>query len=267
MKKLILFSFIFISISCAPFQYSPFSDRLLHSERSLNFEAAQRIDHTEVDGKIRIAVLTDSHQNYKDLDQVIFQINRADDIDFVINLGDFTDSGYNYEYDQFVDSYVNLSAPAFSTMGNHDAIGAGASLFRKVFGDPNYFFETDSFRFIFFHSANIEAPDEFRPLWLLETVQASTKPVIILTHVSLRDTERYAGETANIFNDVILNSKVKMILNGHNHVYSLIEDNGTILLQGPRVEGNQWMLVEIQGSSATITRPENGANASVTFKN
>lgn len=254
-------------MACSPFQDSPFSDRLLSRETNINVNAMSEIGTAESDGLLRIAVMADSHQNYHDLDEVIYKINRTQNIDFVVNLGDFTNSSYNYEYSQFIDSFVTLRRPAFTVIGNHDSIGAGPSLFRKAFSEPNFWFETTSRRFIFFNSANLENPDDFDPLWLKSAVDSSTKSVIILTHCSLQDPERFTGDTATLFNNIIADSKVALVLNGHNHVYSLNTVSSTILLQAARIEGLNWLLLEIQGTQMTISNMANGETTVVTLKN
>lgn len=253
-------------LSCAPFRDSPYSDELLRKERSLNTLQNSRLGDVEADGVLRIAVMTDTHQNYKDMDEVVYRINRTVDVDFVAHLGDLTNSSYNFEYDQFLDSWVTLDAPHFVTIGNHDAVGAGTSLFKKVFGPSNFYFESATKRFIFFNSANLEDPEGFSPDWLLEAVQSSTKSVIIFTHIPLQDEERFAGATAQTFEDVIDDPKTLLVLNGHNHSYLLKDQNGTALLQAPRVQGAQWLLLEISGTQLNIIQ-HNGDSTWVTLKN
>lgn len=253
-------------ISCAPFQDSPFSDQLLRPERNLNLVNQDRLGDMDADGVLRIAVFADSHQNYEDLDRVINAINLQLDVDFVANLGDFTNTAYNIEYNQFLDSYVRIWSPAFTVIGNHDAIGAGPSLFKKAFGPGNFWFESNDKRFIFFHSANWEDPDDFHPEWLKEAVDSSAKKVIIFAHVSLRDPERFLGQVAQLFDSVIKDSKVQLALNGHNHVFRLGMDNGTVMLQSPRVSGVRWLLLEIQGNNLTIKRMNTGEVIFATLK-
>lgn len=250
-KRLIYLGFNFLALGalqgCAPFRDSPYSDNLLRQERNLNKVALQKLAPLEASGKIRFAVITDSHQNYTSLDNVIYQINQTPDIDFVVHLGDFTNSSYNFEYDQFLDSYITLNPPSFTVTGNHDSIGAGVALFDKVFGLSNFFFESPSKRFVFFNSANLENPKGFSPAWLRATVNSSSKPVIIFSHIELRDHERYFGQNKIDFDAVIADPKTQIVFNGHNHVYRLSIDNNTVLLQAPRVETG-WMLIEIQGN-------------------
>lgn len=256
---------LFILVACAPFQDSPFSDQLLRDERNLN-SVSQNLTQIESDGKIRIALFSDSHQNYKDLDRVLFNINETPDIDFVVNLGDITNSGYNFEYNQFLDSLQALRWPVLSVLGNHDAIGAGVSLFHKIFGPPNFIFESNTKRFIFFNNNNLEDPEGFSPSWLLDQVKASAKPVIIFSHVNLKDIDRFFNQDAQIFDTVIQHPNVQLTVNGHNHVYSLNDDYGTTRLEVPRVEFEKWILLEIQGNDIAITRMPEGSSVSLTLK-
>ncbi|UXR66075.1 metallophosphoesterase [Bdellovibrio bacteriovorus] len=270
MKKILLAlaGFQLLS-SCAPFVDSPFSDQLLRPERGLNALATSRIANVGADSVLRIAVFSDSHQNYKELDKATYAINQTKDIDFVANLGDFTNSGYNLEYDQFIDAVEHIKPPTIMALGNHDAIGAGPQLFRKAFGPTNFYFESDGYRFIFFNSNNLETPDDFKPAWLKDAVTSSTLPVLIFSHVQLRDPDRFFDTDAALLNDVITNSKVKVIFNGHNHVYNLIMDNGTVMMQCGRVEapGNaHWLLVEITGNNFCVKRMDTKESTCETLK-
>jgi predicted phosphodiesterase len=262
-----LFVFLpFFLLSCSPFQDSPFSDQLFHGQRRLNSKSISELHDIEADGKVRFAVMADSHQNYKDLDEVIFAINQTPDLDFVINLGDLTNSGYNFEYDQFLDHYLSLKAPMITIIGNHDSIGSGPVLFEKAFGDVNDFFESTSFRFLLFNSNNLEDEGRFHPEWLLEKVQSSSKAVIIFTHAPLTDAERFQGNVAQMMNDVIADAHTKIVFNGHNHVYTYATSGGTLLVQAARVQTKDWLLVEIQGSNVTIQRMGQGSTQGATLK-
>ncbi len=253
-------------VSCAPFQDSPFSDQILHSERDLNAKAIGQLAQIEADGRIRIAIFTDAHQNYMALDRVIAQINQEPAVDFVVNLGDFTNSAYNMEYDQFLISYLQLQRPTVSVIGNHDAIGAGPSLFRKIFGPLNSWFESSSARFILFNSANLESPKDFNIDWLLEAVRSSVKPVFIFTHIPLIDAERFTGGVATTMYEIINHPNTKAIFNGHNHVYGFQVIGGTIMAQAARVESNKWLMIEITGNQFELRERNGGGAESQTLK-
>lgn len=258
MKNVFIYlSFFLVTSSCAPFVDSPFSDQLLRPERNMNQKSVNQLGDIESDGIIRIAVFSDPHQNYKALDKVMFAVNQTAAVDFVAGLGDFTNSAYNLEYDQFIDAIGDLKYPKIMAIGNHDSIGAGPQLFRKAFGPANFYFESTTYRFIFFDSNNLENPDDFDPSWLKATVDSSTKPVLIFSHIQLRDPERYFNSDATILGTVIEDPKVKVILNGHNHVYDFSLDHNTVMMQCGRSEGDvgaHWLKVEIQGGNFCVKR-------------
>lgn len=107
--------------SCVPFRDSPFSDTLLRDESDLNSVNMNKVGGLEEDQVLRIAVMGDSHGNYKDLDRTIAAINEVHDVDFTVHLGDLTNSSYNFEYDQFLSSYAKLHTTKFMVIGNPPA--------------------------------------------------------------------------------------------------------------------------------------------------
>lgn len=253
--NLFLFIILFLFITtCAPFKDSPFSEKVLTDARDLNSLALSELGDVEGDGEFKIALFADSHSNHRDLDKVIYQINQAANVDFVVNLGDFTDSGYNFEYDRFVDSLEVLLRPNFTVIGNHDAVGAGPIIFKKIFGPSNFWFETATARFIFFHSANLEDPEHFVSQWLLDAVAGSAKNVFIFSHISLFDPERFPQG----FDEILQNPLLKMLVYGHKHVYEQLTVSGTVLLQVPRVQRQQWLIARITGNNLEITRMPGG---------
>lgn len=254
MNILLLICIFLVTSSCAPFVDSPFSDQLLRPDRNLNQSSIAGLNDIESDGVIRMAVFADPHQNYKDLDEVMYDMNQTPEVDFVAGLGDFTNSGYNLEYDQFLTALDFIKKPKIMAIGNHDAIGAGLDLFHKAFGPSNFFFESNGRRFIFFNGNNWENPDDFSPDWLKSTVASSTKPILIFSHVSLLDEERFKGNVATALASVVNDPKVQLVLNGHNHVYQLTTSGSTILLQVGRTQGHHWVILEIQGTNICIKR-------------
>lgn len=258
-----------LTSSCAPFVDSPFSDNLLRPERNLNKLSLDKVGNPESDGVIRIAVFSDPHQNYKATDKMVFQMNQAEKFDFVAGLGDFTNSAYNLEYDEFIEAINPLRQLVINAVGNHDSIGAGPELYRKAFGPSNFYFESDNYRFIFFNSNNLENPQEFDPDWLKARVDETTKNIMIFSHVQLRDTDRYFDDVAATLGYVIEHPRVKVIFNGHNHVYDLSTDHDTIMMQCGRVageEGTHWLSITVQGNQFCVTRMDTMGNTCLTIK-
>lgn len=257
---------IVIAIRCAPLRDSPYSSRLLRDERDLNNLNIAALSDIDADTKMNIAVFADSHQNYRDLRNTITHINRTPSIDFVANLGDFTNQGSNMEYDHFAKSYEEIRSPKFTVIGNHDALGAGLFLFDKMFGRYDYYFESSSHRFIFFNSNNWETPLKFQSLWLRDTVSASAKPVIIFSHISLVDPERFSNADGEIFKTVLSNPKVRLAVHGHNHTYRTYAVSSTWIVQAPRIEGFGWIMLEIQGNDLSVSLPKTGHREWYTLK-
>lgn len=251
MKKTLIV-FVFLYLACAPFRGSPYSDVLINGDRSLNSKTLPDLSNIEADGKVRIAVIADSHQNYKDLKIAIQDINSLPETDFVVHLGDFTNSGYNFEYDLFLDLWGRLQLPKFCILGNHDTVGAGPQLYSKAFGPSNTYFESPNYRFISFMTNNWEDPDDFSPQWLLDRIQETTKAVVVFSHVPLTDTERYSGSDRAILDQVLQQPNLILSLNGHNHVYSVNKIGNVVLIQGSRVEDDNWLYVDITSTTISV---------------
>lgn len=237
---------------CFSFRDSPFSDQLFSPERNLNVVNQQALSINRK-SRLRVAVIADSHQNYRDLDSTIHTINREPDIDFAVILGDFTNSGYNIEYDRYLESHRIFRLPVFVILGNHDAIGAGISLFKKVFGPYNFSIENEYYKFIFFNSNNLESPENFSPEWLIQEVRSTEKEVYIFTHISLTDGDRFSSRD---FAEVLDASRVQMVISGHNHIFRIDEELSVLQLHVPRVEGNNYLIFEISPMLKTVQKVE-----------
>ena len=66
------------------------------------------------------------------------EINKRDDIDFVIHGGDMSDFGVTDEFLWQRDIMNKLRVPHVALIGNHDCLGTGEETYRAVFGDPNF---------------------------------------------------------------------------------------------------------------------------------
>ena len=252
---------VFLFISCAPYASSPFSDSIQSDERNLNGDNLKKIKNEDIeeDGKIRIAVFSDTHQNYVYLNEAINDINRTTNIDFVVSLGDVTNSGYHFEYDIFTQHIQSISKPFLNLLGNHDALGAGVKIYNKIFGNFNFYIETETQRFIFFHNNDLEDPKGFDPNWLKDRVEETPKKIVIFSHVHFEDSDRFRGDTRKMFDDIIQDQRVQVLFSGHNHVYKLSLHGETHLIQIPRIQGGHWILLEFEGNRLKVKRNDSGS--------
>ena len=97
---------------------------------------------------VRIAFISDSHQWYNDLGAIIDDINRRDSIDFVIHLGDLTDTGTIKEYVWARDYLARLVKPYVVLIGNHDFLGTGDEIYSKMFGNMDFSFIAAGVKFL-----------------------------------------------------------------------------------------------------------------------
>ena len=89
---------------------------------------------------LRIAHISDTQRHYDETRRIVGDINRRDSIDFVINTGDLTDFGLTKEFEWQRDILNGLRVPYVCIIGNHDCLGTGEAVYRRMFGDDNFSF-------------------------------------------------------------------------------------------------------------------------------
>lgn len=173
MKQLVVLLVMLFLAGCAGFKNSPFTDDVETDVRDWNALNVQRIRSLNLSETFKIATIADSHSNYEDLRSVIEEIDSRSDIDFVIHLGDFTDRGYNYEYDTFVRLLQKLKKPSIVVIGNHDSIGKGPQMYRRIFGETDFSFDFGQTKVIVANNNRLDFLDSWSADWLMGEVAAS----------------------------------------------------------------------------------------------
>jgi predicted phosphodiesterase len=97
---------------------------------------------------IRFAVISDSHLALSDLAEEVTDINRRDSIDFVLHLGDLTETGTTKEFEWARRELQKLSKPYVALIGNHDFLGTGEQLYEWMFGEHNFSFIVNGIKFV-----------------------------------------------------------------------------------------------------------------------
>jgi len=186
---------------------------------------------------IRFAVIGDTHVGLEDsiYKQVINEL-KNEDIDFIINLGDITQSGLKTQYNEYIDATNSLDIPVYNVIGNHDIEGNGKTLYEDYFGASYRSFNYEGLHIIFLDNVSQSGLGNAQKEWLEQDLAENDKPVIVCMHIPvydptkkfpnrcfMDDDSRYLTKLAEVYN-------VKYILAGHVHGYAKGEKNGVVYI-------------------------------------
>lgn len=148
---------------CDLIDYHPYDVRI-DGETGINDKNIARIE-TLCQGKdtLHFAFMGDSQRWYDETQDFVTDVNRRDDIDFVIHGGDLSDFGVTDEFLWQRDILNRLKMPYVALIGNHDCLGTGEETFRAVFGNPNFAFIAGRVKFVCLNTNAIEY-DYSRPI-------------------------------------------------------------------------------------------------------
>jgi putative phosphoesterase len=244
----------FAVAACAKFQDSPFTDHIESSGSNQNqhqqerlFSGLQGIVPTD-QSSLKIALISDNHHNYNDIDTVVTLLNQRHDLSFVVHTGDMTDSAYNFEYDAFISKFMRLNAPAFAVIGNHDAIGKGRKIYKNYFGEYNYAFVYQGYHFIFFNNNRLEFIDDGWSLDWLEAELAKNPelPKIVFQHINYDNRDAFPEDMSAKMKALYEANNVQWVINGHRHVFGFDSIDGVRYLQVPRIEDASYLILSLQ---------------------
>jgi 3',5'-cyclic AMP phosphodiesterase CpdA len=172
---------------------------------------------------VRFVFMGDTQRHYDETQDFVNAVNNRDDIDFVIHGGDITDFGMGKEYMWVHNIMKNLRVPYVALIGNHDIIGHGKDVYKKVYGDFNFTFQFRKIRFICLNTNALEfdystpVPDfDFMMRFLNDS--STIKQTVVVMHSPPFDDE-FNNNSALMFNYLIENYKTKKFcLHAHTHV-------------------------------------------------
>jgi len=105
---------------------------------------------------LRVAFIADTHLWLGDFEDMVDDLNKKPDIDFVVHCGDLTDTGTTKEFAWSRDILNNLQVPYVALIGNHDFLGTGNEVYEEMFGDVDFTFIADSIKFVCVNTNAIE---------------------------------------------------------------------------------------------------------------
>ena len=259
--KTVLLSLIIGLQSCQMFESHPY-DTHFKGERDVNAHNISKIEE-KMKGKrtMRFAFMSDTQRWYDETKDMVADINRRGDIDFVVHGGDFTDFGATHEFTMQRDIINRLQMPWVGILGNHDCLGTGELVFDRMFGNPNFYFVAGNVLFLNLNTNAMEY-DYSRPvpdLGFLENLIKELKDNNNQLHgqtVEKTVAVMHVPPFGDIFNNNVANvfqlylqefPQLTFCMNGHVHSYAEndIFGDGIIYYQTPCAKKRGYMVFTI----------------------
>lgn len=221
-------------IGCDVIDYHPY-DTKLKGNTEINKKAIENIErHCAGKEVIRFAVLTDTQRWYDETCDAVSSINKQPDIDFVIHCGDLTDFGATKEFEWMHRELKRLHPPYVAIIGNHDCLGTGEDVFKKMYGATNFSFNVGAYHIVCLNTNAVEydysvaIPDFSYIRTDRENIPDSIFHTIVTMHAP-PFSEQFNNNVAEVFHKQIsLYPNLLFCLHGHTHHMNeskLFEDN------------------------------------------
>lgn len=218
---------LFIMAGCK-FSYSPYSADI--SDIELNDQNLRIIKENEAGtaANFRVAVISDTHNYYDDLKDIVKKINKNGPYAFVIVTGDITNVGLVEEFKKTQDLLSELKYPVIVAAGNHDMISNGQAIYDRLYGPDKLSFSFKNTQFIIFNNNNWEVSGSVPDVdWVERELTNSVQPnKILFAHVPVDDDERFSSSQINSWRTMMDNNGVNYFVCGHDHNH-VVSDFGT----------------------------------------
>lgn len=255
-KAFIALTISLSSLSCVPKLDSIFFDEELVKESSINagFANLKLQDET----RIRLGLITDTHQNYQDLEAVVDILNSRSDLDGVVHLGDFTNEAMALEFKYFTEIILKLNKPFYILPGNHDLIGIGENLYKKIFGPLNHMVSLANFHLVFFNNNSLDSQVDWN--WFETALNMKgTRASLVFMHINADNKDYFSAHQSEGIYQVATDTSTAMFLNGHNHVFQSGQRGNLHLVQIARVQERRYGIFEV------VRRPDLSFEATIEF--
>lgn len=200
----------------------------------------------------KFAFLSDTHFFYDNLRTVIDDINKQDEILFVVIGGDIADQALLKEYEIFHDIMKNLNKPYFTVIGNHDYNSNGRVIYQKMFGDYNYSFEFNNNKFILFDDVVWESNKVPDFDWLSTELSDNTmyNQVFVVAHIPPFG-DQFTDDLEQTYRALLNENNVGLSIHGHTHQY-FYEENTVSYLTVPSLKESAYSIISVQDQCFNI---------------
>ena len=240
-------------LSCSEMtDFSPYDAKTSH--RNLNNENISRIliNEQRADSLVFVAI-SDSHSNYSDLSSTVNYINEMDDISFVVVCGDVTNLGLAQEYDDYYHIINGLDVPFITIIGNHDYLSNGKSIYNKMFGPTNFYFDIGNYRMVVFDNIVWENGNHQPDFdWFSQTLSTPEGMISVACyHIHPLDPQMENGY-ADKMKEIIETNSVTLSIFGHGHDYWEKNMNNRRYLMVPDITMRNISKITLASQAANI---------------
>lgn len=226
-------------------------------DRDINATMMALIESENAEKEIlHIAVISDTHGTYSDTEEMVADINGRDSIDFIVHLGDLTNTGTTKEFVWARDVLEDLEQPYVALIGNHDFVGTGEEVYEAMYGEMDFSFIAGRIKFVCVNTNALEydyVADVPDLAFMEEEASADTAlfdRTIICMHARPYS-DQFNDNVADAFEEAVNQFPgVLFCVNGHDHMIQVDElfDDGIIYYGTTCSEKHQYLLFTITQS-------------------
>lgn len=207
----------------------------------------------------RFAMISDTQRWYDETEEAVAALNARGDIDFVIHGGDLSDFGATKEFLWQRDLLEKLKMPYVVLLGNHDCLGTGEDVYKKLFGEPNFAFTAATTRFICLNTNAMEydysnpVPDFEFIERELNSLSPEIERTVFAMHVRPYEFQ-FNNNVAKIFQLYVSQFPcAEFCIYGHEHRVMVEElfGDGVIYYGCPNIEKRQYLLFTVDEKGYT----------------
>ncbi len=238
------------------FEFSPYEANVNSKFKNTTNKNLQLIKDIQLNSDtFSFAFISDNHFFYNNLRKVIDDINKKDDVLFVIFGGDIADQALLKEYEIFYNIMKNINKPYLTVIGNHDYNSNGEVIYKQMFGDYNYSFEFNHNKIIIFDDVVWESNKKPDFNWLATqlTDNALFKQVFVIAHIPPFG-DQFDSDIEQIYNSLMKDNNVQLSIHGHVHRYSYEKYYGDSVnyLTVPPLKEPTYCIINVHSKSFDI---------------
>lgn len=228
-------------------EFSPHELPQDSSERDLHRKALEALSARSDDLSLRFAAVGDTQLEFNHAEDFVAAVNQRDDLDFVVQLGDFTNYGLTFEYEVMNRIFARLRVPYFVLAGNHDLLGNGQAIYEHMFGPRDLAFTHARVRLVLLDTNSHEhryTPDVPDLAWLAEQLapDPAHDEAIVMGHCG-PDVFEFNPDLREPYLTLLRGAGVTLSLHAHAHHFESREHDGVMVVTADAVHGRSYLVV------------------------